>query len=268
MDSQKRRKYYESKKTRFDAEQAQAALERAARQLTDGDYAGAVQTCQEFLPLAQERPFQRAEFLNCMGTGNMMLREYDAAYDAFTETLEIVSNDPYLWYNRGIASRMTMRSGQALQDFERAVVLEGTGSMAGQYAHAEQLTRQLVQQHLAMRGSDFTLEQLIEQEELFQQAVNRMAAGAWTEAEEMLRRVIALRDGPPQPWTNLGACLAMQRRYDEAEAAYQRALERDPNNENALHNLRLLAETRQTDDLPESQVVNPFDAPPDEGHQD
>jgi tetratricopeptide (TPR) repeat protein len=128
MDSQKRRKYYESKKTKSDAEQAQAALERAARQLTDGDYAGAVQTCQEFLPLAQERPFQRAEFLNCMGTGNMMLREYDAAYDAFTETLEIVSNDPYLWYNRGIASRMTMRSGQALQDFERAVVLEGTGS--------------------------------------------------------------------------------------------------------------------------------------------
>jgi cytochrome c-type biogenesis protein CcmH/NrfG len=49
----------------------------------------------------------------------------------------------------------------------------------------------------------------------------------------------------------------MQRRFDEAEAAYQRALEIAPDNANARHNLALLAQTRQSDELPDAQIKRP-----------
>jgi tetratricopeptide (TPR) repeat protein len=245
MTRRVRRQYYESQKTRQHEQQVQTAIEQAAAQLNSGDYEAAVRTCEAMLPLAVQRPFQRAELLNCIGTAQMLRENFDAAYDAFSETLTILPNDPYLWYNRGVASRFTMRSGQALRDCERAVQLEGNGSMAAQYAQALQASREHAQHNMALRGPHFTLEQLIEQEELFQQAIAHMAAEQWADAEEMLRRVIALGDGLPQPWSNMGACLAMQQRHNEAEAAYQRALDIDPANEAAHYNLEQLQTMRQ-----------------------
>lgn len=256
-----RRKYYLSRQTRQHDQQVQAAVESAAAQLGAGEYTEAVKTCQEALPLAVRRPFQRAELLNCLGTAQMMLKQYDGAYATFSETLSLIPNDAYLWFNRGLASRFTMRSGQALRDFERAVALEGPGAMASQYVNAMRHSRQVAQQHMAVRGENFGLDQLIEQEELFQQAVSQMAAEQWQTAEHTLRRVIALGDGPSQPWSNLGACLMMQQRYHEAEAAYGRALVLDPHNQNTRHNLKLLAHMRQTGQTPASQVVSPFDEP-------
>ena len=80
----------------------------------------------------------------------------------------------------------------------------------------------------ALRGPHFTFDQLIAQEELFQQAVQMMAQHRWAEAEPIFRQSIAMGDVLPQPWGNLGICLLMQRQFDAAEAALRRALEIDP----------------------------------------
>jgi tetratricopeptide (TPR) repeat protein len=267
MRKRARRQHYESRHALQRAHQAQALIEHAATQLSSGDYAGTLQTCQVALPLTSGRPFQRVEVLNCSGTASLLLKQFDAAYDAFSQAVRLLPNDPYLWYHRGLASRFTMRSGQALRDFQQAAALEGDGQMAPQYAQAVQHSEQLVQQHLAMRGPDFTIDQLVAQEEQFQQAVEQMAADEWATAERTLRQVIALADGPPQPWSNLGTCLLMQQRYAEAEEAYQRALEIDPANENARHNLEMLAEIRRTGGQPVAQVSDPFAEQGEAGQQ-
>ena len=44
----------------------------------------------------------------------------------------------------------------------------------------------------------------------------------------------------PQPWGNLGICLMMQERYDEAEEALKRALVIDPKYAIAKNNLAAL----------------------------
>lgn len=49
----------------------------------------------------------------------------------------------------------------------------------------------------------------------------------------------------PQPWGNLGSCLMMQERFDEAEAAWKRALEVDSTYDLAKHNLNLLPRIRK-----------------------
>src|SRR5207302_11281080 len=97
---------------------------------------------------------------------------------------------------------------------------------------------------LKLRGPKFTVDQLIEQEDLFQDGLQLMQAGEWEEAEQAFQASIGMGDCLPQPWGNLGICLMMQERYDEAEAALKRALVIDPKYTIAKNNLAALPESR------------------------
>lgn len=109
-----------------------------------------------------------------------------------------------------------------------------------------------------MRGPNFTLDQLIEQEDLFQRALSLMEQGQWSEAEQAFKASIALGDCLPQPWGNLGICLIMQERYDEAEAALKHALVIDPKYTLAKRNLMMLPETRRTGPPEMIEIKDPF----------
>lgn len=70
-----------------------------------------------------------------------------------------------------------------------------------------------------MREPDFTVDQLIEHEKLFQQGLLLMGSERYEKAGQAFQASIALGDCLPQPWGNLGACLMMQEHYEESEAA-------------------------------------------------
>ena len=126
------------------------------------------------------------------------------------------------------------------------------------FDEALRFSREMAEKSMKLRGPDFTLDQLIEQEDLFQQGLKLMEAGKWEEAGKAFQASIDLGDCLPQPWGNLGICLLMQERYDEAEAALKRALVIDPQYTLAKDNLALLAETRRTG-LPGRVAMNqPF----------
>ena len=108
-----------------------------------------------------------------------------------------------------------------------------------------------------LRGPDFTLNQLIEQEDHFQDGLQLMEAGQWQEAEQAFRASIAMGDCLPQPWGNLGISLMMQERYDEAEAALKRALVIDPKYTLAKQNLAALPEIHRTGP-PMVDIRDPF----------
>lgn len=226
-------------------QQINTTLEQAIAAMHDGQFERAIQLCSGVLSLAPARSLARAEVLNTLGAAQMMTQRYREAYETFSEAVQILPQDAYLWYNRGFASRYTMRFGQSLLDFEQAVAYEGSGDAAGQYREVAQQAAHLAQQYLQMRRPDFTLEQLIEQEELFQQAVQAMEAEQWGHAEEHLRRVIWMSDNLPQPWCNLGVCLMVQGNFAAAERALQRALALKPDYEHARENLAVLRAMQQ-----------------------
>lgn len=248
------RRAYRSAQTSRTERRVQAVISRASEQLMQGAYSDAVAICEEALPDTPPQSYQRAELHNCIGSAQLMQKDFDGAFASFTAALAIIPNDPYLWYNRGLAARFVMRFARSLFDLEQAVALEGDGDMAERYAAAAQLARQTAHAQLAQRRAGFSIEELDKQEAHFQNAIARMQAEDWQTAEQSLRQVIALSDSAPQPWTNLGACLMMQRRYTEAEEAYQHALQHDPNNENAQHNLALLAQARASGELPPARI--------------
>jgi len=198
------------------------------------NYAGAIDTCQRLLSYLPQKSPKRVQVLDYLGTAYGMLQDFPQSYEAYTEALSISPHDAVLWYNRGFSSRFTLRIGQSVRDFERA-------EMA-----------------MKERGPNFTLDQLIEQESRYQLGLKHMEAGEWEEAIQAFRHSIEMADILPQPWGNIGVCLIMQERYDEAEEALKRALEIYPQYAIAKRNLAALPETRRTGPPKAIGMTEPF----------
>lgn len=233
-------------------------LTKASLQLQREDYGRVILTCQRVLRSVAENDPRRAEALRYLGTAHAMKGENQHAFDAFSEAITLEPNEFDVWYNRGLASLFTSRLGGALKDFRKAATLCTDRSFKQRIVERLEFTEPAVREACALRGPDFTLEQLIEQEELVQRGVALMEKEAWSDAEQRFRDVIAMGDVLPQPWGNLGICLLMQHRYDEAEEALQRALEIDADYELARANLAMLEEIRADGIAPRVIMSDPF----------
>lgn len=210
------------------------------------NYTDAVTSCERLLGFLPTYSPMRVDVLAQLGTAHSMLQNYPCSYAIFTQALELTPDAADLWYNRGMSCRFTLRNGQSLKDFERAVALNKDPELSARFDKAVQDSRELAEYSMQLCGPNFTLDQLIEQESLFQSGLAKMEACQWHESEEAFRQSIAMADILPQPWGNLGVCLLMQERYDESEAALLRALVIDPHYAIAKNNLVLLAKARRT----------------------
>jgi tetratricopeptide (TPR) repeat protein len=242
------------------ASQIERWYNEAQHEILNGDYEAAIRTCRCALSALPSKGRVRADFLGFLGNAYGMLKRFEEAYQVLAEATQIVPSDSVLWYNLAQSARYTMRTGEALDYFEHAAELETDQSQARKFAREVEFTRKIVASELKLRGPGFTLEQLIEQQNLFREANNLMESRHWAEAEECFRRVIALADVLPQPWGNLGLSLIMQRRFDEAEAAFRCALVIDRKYDLAQQNLKALPEIRKSGQLPDFRVRDPMEA--------
>jgi tetratricopeptide (TPR) repeat protein len=205
----------------------------------------------------------RSDYKGVIETGQKLLNylhQYHQAYDAFTEALSIHPNKGNLWFNRGMVDSFVNRLGLSVRDFERAVeLLDKDDPLASDAETALRLSTKDARKAMKEHGPNFTLDQLIEFESLYQEAMALMAAKKWEEAEQILRRVIAMSDIHPQPWGNLGFSLIQQRRYDEAEAAWKRALEIDRHYSVARMNLVALEKIRQGEQVSTGRLVESYE---------
>jgi tetratricopeptide (TPR) repeat protein len=238
--------------------QADRMLDVIGQQIFQEDYTGAVINCERLLNFLPMHSPLRSDVLAQLGTAQAMLQNYPQSYAAFDEALKLSPNAADLWYNRGMSSLYTLRIGQSLKDRMRAVELNTNPALSERFDEAVKDSREMVEESIQLRGPDFTLDQLIEQESLFQRGLAMMEAYQWDEAEQAFRQSIALADCLPQPWGNLGVCLLMQERYDECEAALKRALVFDPHYAIAKNNLKLLAESRRTGPPKQFGIQEPF----------
>ena len=233
-------------------------LEQAGEQILRQDFAGAAETCRRVLRYVPVKAQARGEALEHLATAYSMLRQFEESYHTLSQALEINPHLAHLWYNRAVSGRYTMRLVQAMYDLEKAVELETQSPLREKYQVLLAETRYMVEAERAMRGPDFSLDQLQEQQDLFQQGLQFMQRGEWDKSERVLRRVIDLGDCLPQPQGNLALTLLMQQKYDEAEAALKRALEIDPNYDLAKYNLEALPSFRRTGQTPKVAIRDPM----------
>ncbi len=228
------------------------------RQVIEGDYTEAISNCERLLGYLPQHSPLRVDTLAHLGTAHAMLQNYPESYKALTEALSLRPNDPDLWYNRGLASRFTSRFGRPYRDFERAVELNVTPELEKQFNEALKDSRKIAEKSMKTRGPDFTLDQFIEQEDHFQHGMETMQAGKWEEAIQAFEAAIAMGDCLPQPWGNMGMCLMMQERYDDAEATWKHALTIDRHYAIAKNNLAKLPETRRDGPPQVFGISDPF----------
>ena len=243
--SRKLKQSKQKKKVTASPSQADKYFDLIGHQIFQGNYAEAVANCERLLNYLPAHAHQRVDVLDQLGTAQGMLQNFPQSYAAYTEALSLDPDNAELWFNRGMASRFTTRFGRSLRDYERAKELTIRPELAPKLEEELKFARKLAEKSLKMRGPDFTLDQLIEQENLFQDGLEFMENGEWEEAEQAFRTSISMGDCLPQPWGNLGICLIMQERYDDAEAALKRALVIDPRYTLAKTNLAGLPEIRR-----------------------
>src|SRR5712691_3141975 len=238
--------------------QADKLFDLIGHQIFQGNYAEAVAICERLLNYLPKNAPQRIDVLDQLGTAQAMLQNFPQSYAAYTEALSLDPNNAALWLNRGMASRFTSRFGRSLRDYERAKELNTRPELAKKLEEELKFARELAGKTLKLRGPDFILDQLIEQEDLFQNGLQLIEAGEWEEAEQAFQASIAMGDCLPQPWGNLGISLMMQERYDEAEEALKRALVMDPRYTLAKENLAALPKIRLTGIPPIVDIRDPF----------
>ncbi len=233
-------------------------LDLIGHQIFQGNYAEAVTNCERLLNYLPRHAPQRIDVLDQLGTAQAMLQNFPQSYAAYTEALSLDPNNAALWLNRGMASRFTSRFGRSLRDYERANELNTRPELAKKLEEELEFAREVAEKTLKLRGPDFTMDQLIEQEDHFQNGLQLMEAGEWKEAEQAFQTSITMGDCLPQPWGNLGISLMMQERYDEAEEALKHALVMDPGYTLAKKNLAALPKIRRTGLPPIVDIRDPF----------
>jgi Flp pilus assembly protein TadD len=233
-------------------------LDLIGHQIFQGNYAEAVATCERLLNYLPQHASQRVDVLDRLGTAQAMLQNFPQSYAAYTEAVSLDPDNAELWFNRGMASRFTSRFGRSFRDYERAKELNIRPELAKKLEEELEFAREFAEKTQKLRGPNFTLDQLIEQEDLFQNGLQLMEAGEWNEAEQAFQASITMGDCLPQPWGNLGISLMMQERYDEAEAALKHALMIDPQYTLAKSNLAALPEIRRTGPPARIDITDPF----------
>jgi hypothetical protein len=111
-------------------------LDLIGHQIVQRNYAEAVTTCERLLKYLPQHAPQRADVLAQLGTAQGMLQNFPQSYEAFTLALALEPKNAELWYNRSMASRFTMRFGQALRDIERAIELNTRSELTEQFDEA------------------------------------------------------------------------------------------------------------------------------------
>jgi tetratricopeptide (TPR) repeat protein len=212
---------------------AQDSLKRAEELYNRTDY-------QKSLALLHEAPVRQAAAYNLMGRDYFMLGEYKKATEAFQRAfaLEPSNSVDAHWLGRAFGRRAEtsgpflapMHASKARQYFEQAVALDPSndealndlfdyylqapGFLGGGYEKAEQVAKRIAARN--------------EAEGHFAQAQLADKRRQYDTAEEQLRRAMELAPHQVGRVLDLAKYLAKRGRFQESEAAFDKAQQLDP----------------------------------------
>lgn len=166
----------------------ESKVDQIYAEIIAGKYEAAIETSKILLTALPKASTYRVGVIINMGLVYLQMGQFKLAYQTFTEALALKPDDPFLLYNYAIASRNTTCYGRALQNLERAMELGVPPEIERSLKQELKAVRKLVEQAMKMRDKNFTLDQLIEQEDVNQHALQLFAEGKYAEAEIALKR--------------------------------------------------------------------------------
>jgi len=210
---------------------------RLGRWLDSRSLDAMAQTCYRFA--ANEGGKHGAKALMLLGKKFIARGALHEALHKFQEAVRCDPTNANTWCALGAAHRQTLEFGEARRCFDRALELDPTN------AHA--LTN-IGELHLVQGDHEGALayfDRVLERAPQFYEAIgNRIAAlikaDKLSEAERAARQAIVLYPDSAGLQVNLGAALVALGRPPQALAAFERALQIEPDNQEALFHQALL----------------------------
>jgi tetratricopeptide (TPR) repeat protein len=167
-----------------------------------------------------------------IGVVNAFKQEYDQAIECFTRATDAFPYFIEAHFNKAVAYKKKLDIRNAIKSFKEVIAIgdpqadmvrQATGFVSG-------LEREIMETH------SITLDQYFEAQDEFEKAFSCMEKEAWQQAIPGFQKCIKLNKKHPQSYGNLGLCYARLGRKAEAVAAFEKALEIDPNYEPAMVN--------------------------------
>jgi tetratricopeptide (TPR) repeat protein len=161
-----------------------------------------------------------------------MQKQYDAAIEYFKKTVNAFPVFVEAQYNLAVAYQSIFDIANMIRAFRKVINLTQPGSEF----HAKALDMIQYVEKSMRENNGPGLDAFIKAQDEFDQAFHLMENGDWKNAIKGFERSLRWHSGLPQPYGNMGICYAKMGERQAAIAAFERALEIDPNYEPAISN--------------------------------
>ncbi len=171
-----------------------------------------------------------------MGVVRAFQNRHDEAISRFDKALEIYPYFIESWYNKAVAHKEKLDIGNMIRSFKKVIEY---GDPQDKYVVQSKHLLSDFERHI-QEENGIALDQYLLAEEKFREAFKQMEKKSWEKAALLFKESIALNPGHPQSFGNLGLCYAYLGHKEEAFAAFDQALELDPDYEPAQINRDIL----------------------------
>ena len=167
-----------------------------------------------------------------MGVFFAMQKQYDAAIEYFKKAVNAFPVFVDAHYNLAVAYKNIFDIANMIRAFRKVLDLTQPGTEY--YTKARDMIQMVEKSLRENNGTD--LDAFINAQDEFDRAFSSMEKGDWKNAIKGFERSIRWHSTLPQPYGNMGLCYAKMGHKQAALAAFEKALEIDPNYEPAILN--------------------------------
>ena len=210
----------------------QVWLKKAKAQRQLNDYESALQTCSTAL-----KYYQSPQLWNCKALTLYSLKRYDAAIDAYDESIKIAPESIWLWNNRGEAYTRMMQFDNAIVDFQKAIQLDPNRSFVpwnnlGKVYYQQQQYQQAIEAYneaLAVKPDYLPA--------LIGLGNTQKASRMYDQAANSYNQALKINPDYHEAWYGKGSVAEYLQQYRTARGYYQKAVELKPDWEAANRSL-------------------------------
>lgn len=202
-------------------------LDKAATLMEQGRVDEAGPLVAKALDAAPEESPMRVKAVWMLGTLYAMKKDWSNAYRLHSEAVRLDPTQPEYLFNLGLTCLNRGMLAHAGVAWTRCMALNPDENIAEFIEESLPQLHVEIEQHLAGRPH-MTLATLIEHEELYQHALDTLGAGDALTAHREFLRCTEIDPHYHRSWGNVGAALLALRQFEQADAAFAKALAIQP----------------------------------------